>query len=96
MKGVSSMEERKNGMIRQRDTWLGHRLEEMTVEELCGLFEEIAGFRRTGLLKGGALRKFEREFSDNVSHTRTGECMRLVEDEILFEMGRRLYNQGKM
>ena len=80
--------------INQKDTWLGHRLEDMGEAELCNLFLEITCFRRTGVLTGKKkLRDLEREFSENVSHTRTGECMRLVEDEILFEMGRRFYNQ---
>lgn len=60
--------------------------------ELAGLFKEIADFRRTGILKGEALRNLAREFSDNVSHTDYGQNMRLVEDEVLFEMSRRYYN----
>lgn len=80
--------------IEQRDNWLGHRMENASDEELKELFSEITHFRRTGLLVGGKLRDLERQFSDNVSHTRGGECMRLVEDEVLFEMSRRFYNQG--
>lgn len=79
--------------IKQKYNWLGNRLSNMEDAELCGLFEEITSFRRTGRLdRESSLRKFEREFSDNVSHTRAGECMRLVEDEILFEMSRRYHN----
>ena len=78
--------------IKQKDNWLGNRLKNMSEIELCELFKEIAGFREIGVLEGEKLRKFERDFSDNVSHTRIGECMRLVEDEILFEISRRYYN----
>lgn len=80
--------------IEQRDNWLGQQMEKKTDEELRELFSEISSFRRTGLLVGGCLRAFELEFSQNVSHTAPGDCMRLVEDEILFEMSRRYYNQG--
>lgn len=78
--------------IPQLNTWLGQRMQNMGEAELAGLFKEIADFRRTGILKGEALRNLAREFSDNVSHTDYGQNMRLVEDEVLFEMSRRYYN----
>lgn len=64
--------------IPQLNTWLGQRMQDMGEAELAGIFKEIADFRRTGILKGDALRNLAREFSD--------------EDEILFEMSRRYYN----
>ena len=78
--------------ILQLNTWLGQRMQNMGEVELAGLFKEIADFRRTGILKGEALRNLAREFADNVSHTDYGQNMRLVEDEVLFEMSRRYYN----
>lgn len=78
--------------IQQSDTWLGKRLADMGEAELAGLFEEIANFRKTGLLKGERLRSFAKEFSDNVTHSPYNENMRLVESEILYEMSRRFYN----
>ena len=78
--------------IEQRDNWLGQRMATATDQELRELFEEIHHFRRTGILVGGKLRALEKEFSDNVSHTPLGDCMRLVEDKVLFEMGRRFHN----
>ncbi len=79
--------------IKQKDNWLGHKMENISEDDLLVLFTEIESFRRTGILKGEKLRNLEREFSENVSHTRIGECMRLIEDEILFEISRRFYNQ---
>ncbi len=79
--------------INQVDNWLGKKMESMEDIELCRLFEEIDSFRRTGLLQEKGLRALEKEFSENVSHTSYGECMRLVEDEVLFEMSRRFFNQ---
>ena len=69
--------------------WLKDSLENMSKAQLCGLFSEIQMFRKTGILHRGMLDKFEREFSYNVSHTPARECMRLVEDSILYEMARR-------
>ena len=80
-------------MIQQKDNWLGHRVSAYEPAELMALFEEIYNFRHTGILVGGRLRDLEKEFSENVSHTLSGECMRLVEDEVLFEMSRRFYNE---
>ena len=78
--------------IQQRNNWLGQKMADMSEDMLSSLFKEITEFRDTGLLKGGNLRGLEKEFSDNVSHTPYGDCMRLVEDEILYEMSRRYYN----
>lgn len=78
--------------IQQRDNWLGQRMKNMDDIELAELFNEIAEFRKTGILKGEKLRDLAKEFSDNVSHTNYSENMRLIEDEILFEMSRRYFN----
>lgn len=80
-------------VIEQRENWLGNRLKALTQSELLELIEEITSFRRTGLLKGGKMRTLEKQFSENVSHTSIGDCMRLIEDEILFEAARRFYNE---
>ena len=80
-------------IIEQRENWLGNRLKDLTQSELLELIEEIASFRRTGLLKEKKMRTLEKQFSENVSHTPIGDCMRLIEDEILFEAARRFYNE---
>ena len=80
-------------VIEQRENWLGNRLKALTQSELLELIEEIANFRRTGLLKEKKMRTLEKQFSENVSHTPIGDCMRLIEDEILFEAARRFYNE---
>lgn len=80
-------------MIQAKDNWLGRRVAAYTPAELMSLFEEIYDYRRMGILIGGKLRALELEFSENVSHTSVGECMRLVEDEVLFEMSRRFCNE---
>lgn len=81
--------------IKQKDNWLGHRMETASDSELSTLFEEITEFRGAGILVGGALRTLEKDFSNNVSKTPYGECMRLVEDAVLYEMARRLYNSSQ-
>ena len=78
-------------IIKQVDTWLGRRVESLSAAELCTLFKEIAEFRRTGILTGNRLRNLSREFSENVTHSAMD--MRIVEDEILFEISRRYYNE---
>lgn len=80
-------------IIEQRENWLGNRLKDLTQSELLELIEEIANFRRTGLLKEKKMRTLEKQFSENVSHTPIGDCMRLIEDEILFEAARRFHNE---
>ena len=80
-------------IIEQRENWLGNRLKDLTQSELLELIEEIANFRRTGLLKEKKMRTLEKQFSENVSHTSIGDCMRLIEDEILFEAARRFHNE---
>ena len=80
-------------VIEQRENWLGNRLKDLTQSELLELIEEIANFRRTGLLKEKKMRTLEKQFSENVSHTPIGDCMRLIEDEILFEAARRFHNE---
>lgn len=79
--------------FKQKDTWLGRRLEAMPQDEILKIFEEITEFKRTGFLKGERLRGLEAEFSENVSHTKGDECMRLIVEEVLFELSRRLYNE---
>ena len=81
--------------IQQKDNWLGHKMENASDADLIVLFEEITKFRGTGILVGGALRALEREFSDNVSKTSYGGCMRLVEDAVLYEMARRFHNASQ-
>lgn len=79
-------------IIKQKNNWLGNKLDAMPQNQLMVLFKEIAEFRQTGMLSGNELRNLEKEFSDNVSHTTYSECMRLIEDEVLFEISRRFYN----
>lgn len=78
--------------IQQRTNWLGQKMADMSEDMLSSLFVEISNFRDTGLLVGGNLRNLEKEFSDQVTHTPYGDCMRVVEDEVLYEMSRRYYN----
>ena len=78
--------------IQQQNNWLGQKMADMSEDMLASLFKEIDEFRNTGLLKGGNLRDLEKEFSNNVSHTPYGSCMKLVEYEILYEISRRYYN----
>jgi len=80
-------------MIQQKDNWLSDRVAALEPAALKELFEEIHDFRETGILEKGKLRALEREFSENVSHTRSGECIHLVEDAVLYEMSRRYYNE---
>ena len=80
-------------MIKQVDTWLVRRVESLSAAKLGALFEEIAEFRRTWILTGNRLRNLSREFSENVTHSAMD--MRIVEDEILFEISRRYYNKQK-
>ena len=79
--------------IEQPENWLGRRLGDLSQFELLELIGEIAAFKRTGLLNGERMKALERQFSENVSHTPGGTCMRLIEDEILFEAARRFYNE---
>ena len=81
--------------IKQSNNWLGYRMASLKESEIDNLFREITDFRRTGILVGGCLRQLDKEFSDNVSHTSYGDCMRLVEDAVLYEMARRYYNRNK-
>lgn len=81
-------------LISQEDNWLGRKMDASSINDLSVIFEEVEEYRRTGFLRSGKLRKLEKELSDNVSHTPYGECMRLVEDAVLFEMARRLYNEN--
>ena len=78
--------------IHQIDTWLGKCMQNINTEQLLILFQEITNFRRTGILQGENLRNLAKNFSDNVTHIDYGRNMRLVEDEVLFEMSRRFYN----
>lgn len=78
--------------INQTDTWLGQHMQKIDDGSLATLFKEIVEFRRTGILKSEQLRNLAREFSDNITHTDYGQNMRLIENEVLFEMSRRYYN----
>ena len=64
-------------IIEQRENWLGNRLKDLTQSELLEK----------------KMRTLEKQFSENVSHTPIGDCMRLIEDEILFEAARRFHNE---
>lgn len=68
--------------------WLQQRLAAFSRDELANLFNEIAEYRRTGMLKGNKLESLESEVSEEFN-TPAGENLRLVEDEILFEISRR-------
>ena len=74
------------------ETWFGQNIGTLAYDDLRQLFLEINSFRRTGLLASPAkLRDLERQFSNTIhSHGN----LRIVEDEVLFEMDRRFYNQG--
>lgn len=79
--------------INQQNNWLGKKVESFSDDELRAMFVEIAEFRRTGLLLSPSkLRSLERDFS-NFIQNHDGH-LRLVEDEVLFEMSRRFFNQA--
>ena len=73
--------------------WLGTRMSQLSNEELCSIYEEIHSLRKTGLLSGDArLRELDTEFR------REHDCdsnLRLIEDAVLYEIGRRFYNYSE-
>lgn len=81
--------------------WLKDKMKSMTENELCDLYSEIADYRKKGyLVEGTKLELLENEFANNSSGT-DGDNMRLVEDTILFEIGRRyssmiLFDSGEL
>lgn len=69
--------------------WLKDKMKSMTENELCDLYSEIADYRKKGyLVEGTKLKLLENEFANNYGAV-DGDNMRLVEDAILFEIGRR-------
>ena len=73
-------------------TWFGQNIGTLTDDDLRQLFLEINSFRRAGVLASPAkLRDLERQFSNTIHNHGN---LRIVEDEVLFEMARRFYNQG--
>lgn len=75
------------------NNWLGQRMSSLSDEELRMLFADIASFRRTGLLCGdSAMRTLDREFAAEINND--DSHIRIIEDELLYEMGRRFYNSG--
>ena len=77
-------------MIDFKRNWLGTKMAEMSDDELCSIYEEIHDFRNTGVLSGEAtMRELDRAFR------RQNNCdsnLRLIEDAVLYEIGRRFYN----
>ena len=75
------------------DNWFGQKIGELSDDELRQLFLEIHSFRRTGVLTSPSkLRELERDFSNTIQN-HDGH-LRIVEDEVLFEMSRRFYNNA--
>lgn len=77
--------------ILPKKNWIGKHLADMSEIHICDLFYEIANYKATGILEGNLLKKLAKDFSENVSHTNYGECLRFVEERVLFEMSRRYY-----
>lgn len=79
--------------IDSKKDWLAMTMADMLTGDLCNLLEEITDFADTGLLAPHAkLREIERKYSEQVTHTRSGEMMRTVEYAALYEMARRYSN----
>ena len=79
-------------MFNVRSSWISNKISELSDHELLDLFREIYDFRENGILKGELLRNLEAQVAQ-VTLTRGGEMMRMVEDAVLFEMSRRFANQ---
>ena len=80
------------GFIDNDDTWLGNRVGELTQNELKQLFWEITTLHKTGLLVTDGLRDLVKEFAEYYGTDDTTGFMRMMEDAVLYEMGRRYYN----
>lgn len=80
--------------IESRNNWLSKLTSEIPDNELCSAIEEIAEFRRTGILQSDVyiLRNLARKAAD-ICEVSSDEMMRTVEDAILFEAARRYHNQ---
>lgn len=77
-------------MFDVNSNWFAARVSELSDDDLCAVYEEVHDFRKTGILDGdAALRKLDREFREQFD---SNSSLRLVEDAVLFEIGRRFYN----
>lgn len=85
---MSSIE--KKG-IRQRSHWLSDMANALTDQQIATMYEEISEFRRTGILHGSLLRDFARGIQSKINSS--SPELRMAEDAVLFEMGRRLYER---
>lgn len=80
--------------IEPTDSWLGRCVASLEDQEMADLILEISGFRRNGLYRGTKLRNLATDLAETVEHTddQWFEYMRVVEDAVLFEAGRRFFN----
>ena len=79
--------------LKNLPNWLGQRMVAIDDDTIRKLFIDISDFRRTGILsKDSYLHTLDKEFSAEI-HNKDNH-LRIVEDEVLFEMGRRFYNLG--
>ncbi len=79
--------------LKNQPNWLGQRMVSIDDDTIRKLFIDIANFRRTGILsKDSYLHTLDKEFSAEI-HNKDNH-LRIIEDEVLFEMGRRFYNLG--
>lgn len=77
--------------LKNQPNWLGQRMVAIDDDTIRKLFIDIANFRRTGILsKDSYLHNLDKEFSAEI-HNKDNH-LRIIEDEVLFEMGRRFYN----
>lgn len=80
-----------NLLIPYKHNYIGEHLSNISDEELCVIFKEIAEYRQEGILNGNSLRDLAKVYAD-VLQTSVSECIRLTEDAVLFEMSRRFHN----
>ncbi len=78
-------------MLDVRSNWISQKIGNLSDKDLSDAFEEIYHFRDTGILEGHCLRRLEEEVAQ-VTKTRGGDMLRHVENDVLFEMARRYYN----
>lgn len=77
--------------ICQRSHWLSDMAKTMSDQQIATMYEEISEFRRTGILHGSMLRDFARRIQSEIKSS--SPELRMAEDAVLFEMGRRLYER---
>lgn len=77
-------------MIDCDKNWLSIRVAVINARELCQLYKDIYDFHKTGVLaENSEMRTIAEEFEREIS----GEYnLRIVEQAILNELGRRFYN----